>query len=76
MPGSAVMLDPLLDEPGWIRIRIQDFERYKTGFADLEYASGKTQGTEMGAQRYCAFLFRHRWEDKILLQMTDGGWET
>ena len=70
MPGSAVMLDPLLDEPGWIRIRIQD-GRFRAGFADLEYASGKLRGLKWGAQRTVPILFRHRWEDKILLDGDD-----
>lgn len=76
MPGSAVMLDPLLDEPGWIRIRIQD-GRFRAGFADLEYASGKLRGLKWGPNAQC--LFSSDTDGKIKFcstVMTDGGWET
>ena len=54
MPGSASLIDPLLDEPGWILVRIQD--GYKAGYAKLEYGTGRVKNLNWGPNRRCRFV--------------------
>ena len=54
MSGSASLIDPLLDKPGWLLIRIQD--GYKAGYAELEYKTGRVRDLNWGPNRGCRFV--------------------
>ena len=54
MPGSAILMDPLLENPGWILIRIQD--GFRAGYAEFEYKTGKVKNLNWGPNRGCSFI--------------------
>ncbi len=52
--GSASLMDPLLDEPGWIKVEIA--HGFKVGFADLEFKTGKIRNLKWGPNWACRFV--------------------
>jgi dipeptidyl aminopeptidase/acylaminoacyl peptidase len=61
--GNAALMDPLLDQPGWIKIKVA--KDYRLGFAELEFKTGRIRNLEWGPNRGCQFVMDENAEVRL-----------